>query len=54
MAIPGTEATEEIKNLARFGDGVADIAQLISKALELGAVVLDGEIALLDGAELGL
>jgi hypothetical protein len=54
MAIPGTEATEEIKNLAGFEDGVADVAQLISKVLELGAVVLDGEIALLDGAELGL
>jgi hypothetical protein len=54
MAIPGTESSEEIEDLAGFGDGMADLAQLVSKALELGAVILDGEVALLNAAKLSL
>jgi len=54
MAIPGTEAAEKIENLVGFRDGVADVSQLISKAIELGAVILDGEVALLNAAKLSL
>jgi hypothetical protein len=33
---------------------VTDIAKLISDALELGAVIMDGEVTLLNSVELSL
>ena len=52
VAIFGAEAAEEVEDLAWLRDGVADIPELIDEALELGAVIMDGEVALLHAAEL--
>ena len=54
MAIAGAKATKQIKNLTRLGDGVADVAKLIGKAFQLGAVVVDGQVTLTGAAKLGL
>jgi hypothetical protein len=54
MAVPRTEAAEEVENLTGLGDGMADVAQIIGEALELGAVVVDAQVTLLDAAELRL
>ena len=54
VAVARVEATEVVEDLARFGDRMADVLQLVGEALELGAVVVDGHVALLHGAELGL
>ena len=54
VAVARVEAMEEVEDLARFGDRMADVPQLVGEALELGAVVVDGHVALLHGAELGL
>ena len=50
----GVEATKEVEHLARLGDGVADVAQLIGELFQLGEVGVDGHVALLQGAQLGL
>ena len=47
VAVLGVEATKEVEHLAWLGDGVADVAQRISDALELGAVVIHGHVTLL-------
>jgi hypothetical protein len=54
MAVPRTEAAEEVENLTGLGDGMADVTQIVGEALELGAVVVDAQVALLDAAELRL
>jgi hypothetical protein len=54
VAVFRIQAAQQVKDLARLGDGEADIAQAIGKGLELGAVIVDAQVALLDGAELSL
>jgi hypothetical protein len=46
------QAAREVQDLTRFGDVVADVAQVVGQFLELGAVIRDGEVALHDDAEL--
>lgn len=53
-SILGAEATEKVEYLTRLGDGVADVTKLVGEALEFGAVVVDGQVALLDVAEFSL
>jgi hypothetical protein len=48
------EATKEVEDLARLRDGVTDVPELISETFEFGAVIVDGEIALLHTAKLCL
>jgi hypothetical protein len=48
------QPAEKIEHLARLGDGVADVAEVVGELLQLGAVVGDGEIPLNDAAEFGL
>ena len=50
VAVFGMETTKKIENLAGLGDGVVDVAQIVSEAFELGAVLADGHVALLDAA----
>jgi hypothetical protein len=54
VAVFGIQVAQHIKNLAWLRDGEADITQAIGNVLELGAVVVDAQVALLDGAELNL
>ena len=53
VAVPGVEAAEKIQHLARLGDGVADVTQLVGDALQLGTVVVHRHVALLERAQLG-
>jgi hypothetical protein len=54
VAVPGVEAAEEVEHLARLGDGVSDVTEAVGDALQLGAVVVHRQIALLEGAQLRL
>jgi hypothetical protein len=54
MAIARVKAMEQVEDLARFGDGVADGTKLIVEALQLGAVLIDGHVALIGTTELSL
>ena len=47
VAIARIKAAKKIEHLARLGDGMADVAQLIHDPLQLGAVVVHGHVALL-------
>jgi hypothetical protein len=51
MAKPWIEAAEEVQNLTRLGDGVADDAEAVGELLQLVAVVEDGEFPLNNIAE---
>lgn len=53
VVVLGVESTKEIQNLARLRDGKAEVAQPVGESFELGAVVIDAYLALLQGAELG-
>ena len=50
----GVEAAKKIEHLARLGDGVVDVAQLVGDPFEFGAVVVDGQVALHHGTQLDL
>lgn len=53
-AIPGIEAAEQIEGLTWLGDGMPNVEEIVSEALELGAVLGDAQITLLEAAEFGL
>jgi hypothetical protein len=53
VAVFGAQTTEEVENLARFRDWVADVAELVGETLELCAVIMNRHITLLHIAELG-
>jgi len=53
VAVPRIEAAKEVQHLARLGDRVADAAQLIGDALQLGAVGVHRHVTLLKRAQLG-
>ena len=40
--------------MARLGDGVSDVVELLDEAVELGVVDVDRQVALLRGAQFGL
>jgi hypothetical protein len=50
----GIEAAKEVEDLAGLGDGVADVAEIVGEALELGAVIVNTQVALLQTAKFGL
>jgi hypothetical protein len=54
MAIPRMQTAEEVEDLARLGDGVANITQIVGEAFELGVVLVDAHVALLKTAKFGL
>ena len=54
VAVLGIEPAEEIKHLARFRDGLSNVAELVGNALEGGAVLVNAGVALRDGVQLGL
>ena len=54
MTIAWAETPEQVEDLARLGDGVADVAKLIGEAFELGAAVVDGHVTLMKVAQLRL
>ena len=54
IAVAGVEAMEKVEDLARLGDEVANVTQLVSKSLELGAVVVDGHVSLVQRTQLSL
>jgi hypothetical protein len=54
MAEFGIQATEKVQDLARLGDGMTDIAQVVGELLQLGAVLVDAEVTLDDIAEFRL
>lgn len=51
VEIARIKTSEEIQHLAWLSDGVADVAELIGEAFELGAVLVDRKIALLSRAQ---
>lgn len=53
MVLP-VEAAEEIEYLIRLRDGLADVPQTVGELLEVGAVVGDAEVPLVEAAEFGL
>ena len=53
VEVPGIEAAEKIKHLTGLRDGVADVTQLIGESLQLGAVVVDRHVPLLQRSQLG-
>jgi hypothetical protein len=48
------QASKEIQDLARLGNRMTDVAEVIGELLQLGAIVRDGEITLDSAAKLGL
>jgi hypothetical protein len=54
MAIFGVETAQHIEHLARLGDRLADVVQIVGEDFQLGAVVVDGHVTLIQVAELGL
>ena len=56
LDVPKTraEAAEEVQHHAWFRDRMADVAQLIGEAFELGAIVIDGHVTLHQGTQFGL
>lgn len=54
VTVPRVEAAEKVQHLAWFGDRMADVAELTGEAFQLGVVVVDRHIALLQGTQLGL
>jgi hypothetical protein len=54
VAVAGIQTAEQVEDLTRLGDGMPDVAQIVGEALELGAVVSDAHVALLNAAELRL
>ena len=47
------ETTQQVEHLAWLGDGMAKIAKNVGEVLELAAVVVDAQVALLQGTEFG-
>ena len=45
--LSGVEATKKVEHLARLGDGVAGVSQLICDALQLCAVIVHRHVILL-------
>ena len=54
VAVARIEPTEQVEDLAGLGDRMTDRTQLIGEALQLSAVFIDGEIALVGAAKLSL
>lgn len=54
MTIAWAETLEQVEDLARLEDEVADCAKLIGEAFQLGAVFIDGHVYLIETAQLGL
>lgn len=54
VAISGIESTQHVEDLAGFPDRLPDVAQSIGQLLEASAVLIDGHVALVKIAELGL
>jgi hypothetical protein len=46
------EAADQMENLLPLRDGLAEVAELVGEALEAGAVLHDGHVALDDGVVL--
>jgi hypothetical protein len=53
VAVLGVQSAKEVEHLAGLGDGLSEITKAISEGLQAGGVVGDGQVALLQGAELG-
>ena len=54
VAILGIQPAEKVEHLARLRDGLPNVTELVGEALEGGAVLVNGGIALHDGAQFGL
>jgi hypothetical protein len=52
VAILRIQPAEEVEDLTGFRNRMTDVAELVGDALELGAGVMDGEVALLYSAKL--
>jgi hypothetical protein len=52
VAVARVQAAEQVEHLTGLGDGVPNVAQVVGEALELGAVLVDAQVALLNAAEL--
>jgi hypothetical protein len=53
MAVARVQAAERVKHLTGLGDRVPDVTQIVAEALELGVVLVDAHVTLLNVAELG-
>ena len=49
-----TEAAQQVEDLLRLRDRLPEVAELISKVLQPGVVLHDGEVALNHGVVLGV
>lgn len=54
MAVLRVETTKHVEHLTWLRDGLADVAEVVGEGLELGAVVGDGHVTLVEVAELCL
>lgn len=53
VAVLWIEPAKKVEHLTGFGDGMADVAKLIGETLQLGAVGIHRQVALLQGTQLG-
>ena len=54
VAILGIQPAEKVEHSARLRDGLPNVTELVGEALEGGAVLINGGVALHDGAQFGL
>jgi hypothetical protein len=53
VAVLRVQSVKEVEHLAGFRDGLSEITKSVGEGLQAGGVVGDGQVALLQGAELG-
>jgi hypothetical protein len=53
VAVLGVQSVKEVEHLAGLGDGLSEITKAVGEGLQAGGVVGDGQVALLQGEELG-
>jgi hypothetical protein len=54
VAVAGAEATQEVQHQGTIGNGLAEIAERVSQALHLAAVLSHGEVPLREQVKLGV